>query len=323
MRAPSLRILAALAVLVTPAALAAQGEGRTASDSVYLRAQRLVSEGNGPDGRAIVDSMLGATRPSTPEYAEALYWKAALAPTAAEAERTYQRLIVEHPLSPRSGASLMRLAQLALARGDRDGARLRLQTLVNEYRGSPLWPRAQYWLARSYFDSGAIPEGCWSLDAAGSVLGEKDVELKAQLASYAPRCKDVARKEPPSVSAARLSVATPTVATTPLPAVAPVPTPAPVPDTAPRTVKATRVAAKAAPAGAAFTVQVAAFDDAASAERYRAQLAGRGITASVSTNGKWHRVRVGRFATRAEALRRARALEAQGVNGFVAGVGGQ
>ena len=306
-------------------------------DSVYLRAQRLVSEGNGPDGRAIVDSLLTTLRPGSDDYAEALYWKAALAATAAEAERTYLRLTIDYPLSPRAGASLMRLAQLELARGDRAAARGRLYRLTMEYRDGPLYPRAQYWLARSYFEEEKLPEGCHSLDGALGAVSEGDVELRNQLNYYTSRCVNVTRRPPrfddpeparrgratPPRRAAVLPSAPPRAAATPAapaaaPAAVPRATPAPA---APAPASPAVTPAPATPsAQAAFTVQVAAFEDAASAQKYVTQLGTTGVAAYVVNVGPWHRVRVGRFVTRAEAETAAKRLEGQGVKGFVVGV---
>ncbi|HEX3160045.1 MAG TPA: SPOR domain-containing protein [Gemmatimonadaceae bacterium] len=297
-------------------------------DSVYLRAQRLVSEGNGPDGRAIVDSLLTTLRPGSDDYAEALYWKAALAATAAEAERTYLRLTIDYPLSPRAGASLMRLAQLELARGDRAAARGRLYRLTVEYRDGPLYPRAQYWLARSYFEEEKLPEGCASLDGALGAVSEDDVELRNQLNYYTSRCVNVTRRPPrfdDPEPARRPARATPPRRAAVLPSAPPKAAaatpaaPAAAPGAAPASPAVTP--APAAPAAqAAFTVQVAAFEDAASARTYVAQLGKSGVSAYVVNVGPWHRVRVGRFVTRAEAEAAAKRLEGQGVKGFVVGV---
>ena len=70
-----------------------------ATDSIYQRARRLVSEGEGAAGRAIVDSILRAAAEGTPGYGDALFWRGALAETAAAAERDYRLVIVEYPLS--------------------------------------------------------------------------------------------------------------------------------------------------------------------------------------------------------------------------------
>src|SRR5690606_1405153 len=51
----------------------------TARRTIFLRAQRLVNDGNGAEGRALLDSLLNATEPRAPEEAEILFWRATLA----------------------------------------------------------------------------------------------------------------------------------------------------------------------------------------------------------------------------------------------------
>src|SRR5581483_4987237 len=92
------------------------------TDSVFIRARQLVVSGNGAAGRLLVDSVVAVTTPDTPAYGEALYWRAALAASSADAERDYRRLVVEYPLSPRVPDALLQLAQLELARGDKQAA---------------------------------------------------------------------------------------------------------------------------------------------------------------------------------------------------------
>ena len=91
-------------VAFAPASLVAQSRPTAADSAVYARARQLVANGNGAAGRVLVDSMLTVAEPSTPAYAEALYWRATLAATGADAESDYRRIVVDFPLSPRSGA---------------------------------------------------------------------------------------------------------------------------------------------------------------------------------------------------------------------------
>src|SRR5438552_10585927 len=71
-------------------------------DSALVRARQLVLSGRDADGRKVIDSILKVASPDSAIYGEALYWRAALAPTAADAERDYRRLLIETPLSPRA-----------------------------------------------------------------------------------------------------------------------------------------------------------------------------------------------------------------------------
>ncbi|MEX0909246.1 MAG: hypothetical protein WDZ58_05715, partial [Gemmatimonadaceae bacterium] len=79
----------------------ADAKAQSATDPVYSRAQALVSEGQGAAGRVLVDSMYRSTAPGSGERAEALFWRATLAPTAADAERDYRAIVVDHATSPR------------------------------------------------------------------------------------------------------------------------------------------------------------------------------------------------------------------------------
>ena len=111
--------LAMIAVALTcyPCASFAQGSPPGASDSVFRRAQRMANDGNAPAARMLVDSMLAVAREGSPEYADALFWRASLAESADAARRDYLRLTVEFSLSPRAEDALLRLAQIALSGG--------------------------------------------------------------------------------------------------------------------------------------------------------------------------------------------------------------
>jgi cell division protein FtsN len=65
-------------------------------------------------------------------------------------------------------------------------------------------------------------------------------------------------------------------------------------------------------------VQVAAYDSREPAQRLVNLLKARGIDARVDGTARPYRVRVGRYASRAEAARMQGALRAQGYNGFIA-----
>jgi len=72
---------------------------------------------------------------------------------------------------------------------------------------------------------------------------------------------------------------------------------------------------------ARFTIQIAAFKDEAEAEFFATQVSGRTgldfqvVAADLGSRGVWHRVRLGAFATRTQALKQARKLEASGLAG--------
>lgn len=340
-------LIPSLALAALPAVAFAQGASYdgAGTDSLYLKAQRLVVNGNGADGRAIVDSLFRSATPGSADYAEALYWKAALADNAAEAERGYLRLTIEYPLSPRTEAALLRLGQLELTRGNKQLALSRFERAAREFPTSAQRARTEYTMARVYLDDRRMREGCTALNDARSALSEDDVELRNQVEYLGRQCVGVSLEpEPqPAPAAARAGqqaatqrpqsrpapTTTPTATSaTPAPtpaAPAPVadrlaePTPTAAPAPAP-TVAPTRAPAPPPPAHAGWSVQVAAFDREEPARELAEQLRRDGFDARVDADEQWHRVRIGRYATREQAAAQARALKARGVTGFVTGV---
>ena len=333
-------LLPSLALLALPAVVSAQGASYdgAGTDSLYLKAQRLVVNGNGADGRAIVDSLFQRAVPGSAEYAEALYWKAALADNAAEAERGYLRLTIEYPLSPRTEAALLRLGQLELTRGNKQIALSRFERAAREFPTSAQRARTQYTIARVYLEDRRMSEGCSALNAARRALAEGDVELRNQVEYLGRQCEGVSL-EPPAQPApaptARQAVPAqprPTPEPAPAPATRPQAAPAPsapapaaerpaapaAPRTPPPAPAPTR--APAPPASAGWSVQVAAFDREEPARELAEQLRRDGIDARVDADEQWHRVRIGHYATREQAAAQARALKARGVTGFVTGV---
>src|SRR5689334_15320358 len=143
-----------------PDSAAKQPPNAVAPDTIFAHARQLVLEGNGPTGRAIIDSVIGQTPAGTPRYAEGLYWRALLASAAAAAERDYRRIIVEYPLSPRVGDALFSLAQLEMARGDREGATMHLERFMLEHPESSDRARAGLALSRMLIEGGRVPRGC-------------------------------------------------------------------------------------------------------------------------------------------------------------------
>ena len=345
--------------MLPPTVLRAQS---APADTMFVRAHRLVSQGQGVAGRAMIDSLLTATTPGTPAYAEGLFWRAVTAVKAEDAERDYLRIVIEYPLSSRADDALIRLAELEIMRGDRMRAQRHLQRLIIEHPNGPSRARASYWLARVFFDANDLPRACNELNVARARAASTDVELRNQVEYQAQRCVGVAVVMPsPQAPAPSSSVTTPTTAApgtsapgtnapitapaTSAPAVAAAPpvtppapmatppagtsststtasgtaattspsggllppasTPAPVaaPPAAspPRPTSATPAPASATRSAPGFSVQVAAFPTQAAADKFRESLAAKGYDVRVWGTEAPFRVRVGRFATRAEA----------------------
>ena len=378
-RALALLIVPATAALPAAAQAPRKGPVITVSAAavaapVFARAQRLVAEGQGAAGRAIVDSVIRATPEGSDVFAEALFWRASLAATAVEAERDYRALTVEYSMSPRASDALMRLGQLELARGDRAQALRHLERLVLEHPTSPARARASYWMARVYFDGNDAPRACAAIDAARASAAPAEGALRSQLDSYSTRCRGVVRKttaRDSAVAASTTAVApaprapmpaapavvkaettsaqaasafsgaatpdasassssAPPVVPTP-PAAAPAAAPVVTPAVAPAAPPLATVAAPAQPSApvasrpsrTVFALQLAAYDAAAPAEALVRRLRDRGIEARVSGSVRPFRVRVGRFATRAEAEREAASLKQRGQSAWVVTEPGQ
>lgn len=311
---------------------------------VYRRAQTLVNDGNATAGRALVDSMINAAAPGSNDYAEAVYWRAVPAGTAADAEMDYRRIVVDYPRSPRVEDALIRLSQLEIARANYDGALRHLNTLIADYPQSPSRARAGYWLARALFDKNDVRGGCVATADALGRTGEDDVELRNQITYLNQRCAgvDLAPPSPPAsaipatpvVASPRDTASKPTPTTTAqvLPekpaadssttqrvTTAPTTKPVPVEPSRieePLTVKPPAEKVKTA-IGAVYSVQIAAYNVKSQAAAMVARLKQRGYEARVDGTAAPFRVRIGKYATQAQASAVQRSLKAKQITGFV------
>ena len=314
---------------------------RPAQDSMLARARQLSRDGRNADGRKLIDSLLANLTPDSAGYAEALYTRGALAPTAADAERDYRRLLIEAPLSARAEDALLQLAQLEQARGDRRGASDHLQRYLLSYPQGAARARVSVQLVRLLFDQGPqqLARACDALKNAKGDVPAANVELRNQLDAQAPRCAyvdvqpvaaptpvdsaaaaappvDTTRTPPPPpISAAAIP---PVASTTSPPSATPVaaqPSPAPASTTQ---VTAAPAAPPVAPTAVAFySVQLAAYASQDAATRLVQQLVARGIDARAEGAAPPYRVRVGKFQTRAEAAKASADLKAKGHSGFI------
>ncbi len=271
-----------------------------AADSVFARARRLVSSGNGAAGRVLVDSMVAAAPPDSPIFAEALYWRAALAASPADAEKDYRRLVVEYWYAPHLGDALVQLAQFERARGDRAAATEHLERYMAEAPTHPDRARVGLTLVRLLFDQNDVARGCTAWRQATNAVPSGDVELRNQLSYYSARCtaNDVS-------AGSRVPVAYP---------------PGVAPPTAAKKDTAAHADSADAPKGR-YTLQLAAYQTKAEATRLMTKLASRGVTARVVGTTKLFRVRVGRYDTRTAALAAQQQLKAKKLNAIVTEIG--
>jgi cell division septation protein DedD len=289
-------------------------------DPVFARAQALVSDGNGAAGRALVDSVLTATPPNASLYPQALFWRASLASNAADAESDYKHIVVDYPLAPQAEDALLRLAQLELARGDRDAALAHLQRIPRDYPRSKSLARANYWTARVLLEKNDIAGACAANSHALAQVSMDEVELRNQIEYQSQRCS-VAATSSASASVPQADTVSP---------------PTPVrqsiesvgnSNTAPRTVESDNLptptrnvdssAGGTRPAGSAYSVQVAAYNHKVDAEKLAAGLLKRGYEARVDGDIIPFRVRIGRYSTAAEAGDALKKMRARHIEGFV------
>ena len=327
-----------------------------ATDSVYNRARRLVSEGDGVTGRALVDSMLRAATEGTPAYGDALYWHGALAETASDAEHAYRRVIVEYPLSLYADDALLALAELEQARGDRAAAYQHLQRFVREHPMGPARARAGLAAARLAFEQRDVPRGCAMIADARRSAGSADVELRNQIDYQGARCPAATASVPVAATPASTTAAstvrssgspagtsstsprassnepatkpTPASATqnTGLPSRADTATNRAATTTAPRNAPTTSAPIAKEPAKeparepalrGIWTIQLAAYNTRADAEALVRKLAMRDVKARISGNSKPFRVRLDYYDTRQQATARVAELKQRGIIGFV------
>ena len=324
-----------------------------ATDSVYNRARRLVSEGDGVTGRALVDSMLRAATEGTPAYGDALYWHGALAETASDAEHAYRRVIVEYPLSIYADDALLALAELEQARGDRAAAYQHLQRFVREHPMGPARARAGLAAARLAFEQRDVPRGCAMIADARRSAGSADVELRNQIDYQGARCPAATASVPVAATPAPTTAAStvrssgspagtsstsprassnepatkPTTASatqnTGLPSRADTATNRAATTTAPRNAPTTSAPIAKEPATrepalrGIWTIQLAAYNTRADAEALVRKLAMRDVKARISGNSKPFRVRLDYYDTRQQAAARVAELKQRGIIGFV------
>jgi hypothetical protein len=158
------------------------------NDSLFRRARRMVGEGNGAAGRAVVDSLLKRAEEGSTAYGDALFWRGALAQTAVEAESDYRRVIVEYPLSHYADDALLAIVELEQARGDRAGALAHLQRFVREHPVSAARGIAALAAARLAFDQRDTKVGCAMITEARASAASTDVELRNQIDYFGSKC---------------------------------------------------------------------------------------------------------------------------------------
>jgi len=287
------------ALLTLPSVASGQ---TAAAPTPAARVQQLAAAGEAGSARAYADSVLRALSPDDDMVPEVLFARASVATTAADAERDYLRVSVEHSRSMRAAEALLRLAQLELARGDRAGARRHLERLLRDYPDGTLIPRAAFWSARMAFEDGHAVRGCEALAIARQRVPSVEVELSNQIEYLQPRCTNAALAmtvdssglDPVDTSAARGGR----------------PPRGTFEDSSGATTRERR-------AGTAYSVQVAAYATQRDASALAKRLKGRGFDVRVIGTRKPYRVRLGHYPTRADAEAARIRVKRSGLSGIV------
>ncbi|MCC6242206.1 MAG: SPOR domain-containing protein [Gemmatimonadaceae bacterium] len=273
------------------------------------RARGLIDAGSGVQARALMDSLVTAAAEGSDDRAEALYWRALLSESAADASRDWKRLVVDAPLSIRAADSYLRLGELEVLRGQAEDGRTLFARVARDFVGTEQAVRATLWIARTYADERNVAKVCEALvPLTGASIPEGELALQErQLRSFCATASSNAATAAPATPTAGLG----TVPSGPPTAGSAPPTAGSAPPTGGDGVVTT-------PAPVAFSVQLAAYDFRSQATALVARLAKRGIKARVDGTVKPFRVRVGRYETREEAAAALARLKKAGQSGFVA-----
>jgi cell division septation protein DedD len=300
------------------------------TDPRLIEVIRRAQEGQGDSARAEARRLLASTSPADTLYPQIIYTQAMVANDAGDMRRQLQRVAVEYSSSSWADDALLRLVQLDYASGNLEGASRNLERIRLDYPGSSLLPQAAYWAARTYFDRKNPDLACrWVSEGIGAAQG--NVELQNQLGYLNQRCAsvNVAAARPPADTQRVLASAgpdttkstatrldstkapSPRTDTTPTPKATAPPSPGrpdsgwtelkPATPTPPPTPTPTEPTQVARPAGR-FRIQITAVRTAAAAEAIATRLKTRGLTPVTVQEGGLYKVRLGSYATKAEAV---------------------
>jgi len=287
-RLADLTMMVLAAVSVGLPRLYAQTEPRLAQSI------RLAQEGLGDSARTIVQQVIKGLDPSDTLYPQALYARAVVGANPQDMRRDLQRVAVEYSSSSWADDALLRLAQLDYAIGALEPASRDLEGLRLDYSGSPLYAQAALWAARVYFDLRRPPAACRWL-AEGLARSGNDVELRNQLTYYQPRCDGVTTDTASTQAAGPASAAD---------SAKPVAANAPRADStaSPADSVATHRPVSSSSSGpSAFRIQVAAVNTEAAADSIAKRVKAAGFDAIVASEKGLFKIRVGAYASRAQA----------------------
>lgn len=176
------------AMLAAP--LAAQGADSVVSAraaDALARVRRLTSSDVG-GARSVADSLVNALPAESSAMPEALFARASIAASAAEAERDYTRIVTDFRFAPKVPDALMRLAVLESARNNRAGALKHLDRLLRDHGDSPARSRASLLAGRIRMDMNDPARACDLLAAAYASATALERDVRDQAVTAGARC---------------------------------------------------------------------------------------------------------------------------------------
>ena len=208
--------LALLVVTLCPTAVTyaqnADAAHTARAEDVLARVRRYTS-GDVQAARALADSLVGALPADATVMPEALFAKASIAASAADAARDYSRIVTDYRFAARVSDALMRLAILESARNNRPGALGHLDRLLRDHGESVVRSRASLMAGRMRMDMNDPARGCDLLAAAFASAGANERDVIDQAQTAGARCPTsiavMAEREPPPMGITRASRAVP------------------------------------------------------------------------------------------------------------------
>ncbi len=284
-------VLATVILLWTSARIStAQTSSSPAGTSnAFAYALRLANAGETATARALVDSLMKITTADAPELDELLFLRASLAPSVLDATFDYEKIIAD-PASERRRESLLRVAQRAMIAGAPAKALEYLRTISRDYPDDSSLATALYWQSAALLDARDVSAAC---DANREARSHAQSSSSAMLADIDAQAFASCARVTPSLVAR-----TDTVAKHVSPAVG--------------NLKPALVAG-----AKRYAIQVAAFGRRSDAEEMAARLTKGGLDTHVDGVARPFRVRVGHYATLAEAATELRKLKERKMAGFV------
>ena len=186
------------------------------AEDVLTRVRRLTTN-DVASARQLADSLVRVLPSTAAAMPAALFAKASIAPSAADAERGYERIVNDYRFAPQVPDALMRLALLESARNNRAGALRHLDRLLRDHSDAPVRSRASLMAGRMRMDANDPARACELLAAAYASAGPTERDVRDQAATVGATCPTpvpiMAERDPPPMGVVRAAreVAVPSV----------------------------------------------------------------------------------------------------------------